>query len=189
MRRVIYLAMVSLDGYIARPDGALDWVIIDEELHTYVNEQQREIGAYLYGRRMYELMAQDWPKAADDPTAPGYILEFARIWKQMPKIVFSKTLTHVEWNATLVRGDVADEIARLKAQPGEDLEVSGAGVAGTLMRHGLIDDYQLFVNPVVLGSGVRPFPASDEALKLRLIETRAFRSGVVYLRYQRTGST
>jgi dihydrofolate reductase len=184
MRRVIYLAMVSLDGFIARPDGALDWVIIDEELHTYVNDQQSEIGAYVYGRRMYEIMAKDWPKAADDPSAPEYILEFARIWKQMPKIVFSKTLAHVEWNATLVRGDIGDEIARLKQGSGKDLEVGGAGVAGNLMQLGMIDEYQLYVNPIVLGSGVRPFPAFDEELKLKLVETRTFGSGVVFLRYQ-----
>src|SRR5512144_1980453 len=137
MRKLIYFSMVSLDGFIARADGALDWVIIDEELHKYVNDQQRELGAYLYGRRMYELMADFWPTGDADPSAPDYVAAFARIWREMPKIVFSKTLDDVGWNSSLVRGDVSGQIGRLKAEPGKDLEVGGAWLTGSLMQLGL----------------------------------------------------
>ncbi len=187
MRKLIYFSMVSLDGFIARPNGDLDWVFIDEELHRYVNEQQRMLGAYLYGRRMYDLMAADWPRLAGDPSAPGYIAEFAAIWKRMPKVVFSQTLERVEWNARLVRGHPAEEVAKLKAEPGNDLEVGGAGLAGTLIGRGLVDEYQLFVNPVVLGSGIRLFPPLERTIDLQLLDTRSFGSGVIYLRYGRAG--
>ncbi len=185
MRKLIYFSMVSLDGFIARPNGDLDWVIIDEELHRYVNEQQAALGAYLYGRRMYDLMAAYWPRLDGDPSAPGYIADFAAIWKRMPKVVFSQTLERVEWNARLVRGHPAEEIAKLKAEPGNDLEVGGAALAGTLIGHGLVDEYQLFVNPVVLGSGIRLFPPLERTIDLQLLDTRSFSSGVIYLRYGR----
>ncbi len=187
MRKLIYFSMVSLDGFIARTNGDLDWVIIDEELHRFVNDQQKALGAYLYGRRMYDLMSAAWPPLDSDPSAPDYIQEFSRIWKQMPKVVFSKTLERVEWNAKLVRGDVAAEIKSLEAEPGGPLEVGGAGLAATIMRLGLIDEYQIFLNPVVLGNGIRLFPPLDRSTPLRLAETRAFGSGVVFLRYERVG--
>lgn len=185
MRKVIYSYMVSLDGFIETPERSLDWIIIDEELHRYINDKQSTIGAYLNGRRMYELMAGFWPTADADPTYPDYIAEYARIWKQMPKIVFSKTLEQVGENARLVRDDLAGEVARLKAQPGKDLDLSGANLAASLMRLGLVDEYQLFVQPVILGSGTRMFPALEEPARLRLVETHTFGSGVVMLHYQR----
>jgi dihydrofolate reductase len=187
MRKVIYLMMVSLDGFVAGPHGEIDWPIIDEELHTFVNEQQRrEIDMYLYGRRIYRLMARDWPPVETDPSMPGYMLEFARIWKAMPKVVFSKTLDRVEWNSRLDRGDnIAQEVARLKAQPGKAMSVSGANLASTFIRLGLVDEYRLFVHPVVLGGGTPYFPPLDDKLTLRLVETRTLGSGVVYLRYER----
>ncbi len=187
MRKVIYSMMVSLDGFIEGPNRELDWHIIDEELHTFVNDQQRAMGAFLYGRRLYEIMVDYWPTADTNPSAPGYEVEFARIWKNMPKIVFSKTLDTVEWNSRLVRDNIAEEVTKLKAQPGNDLTLGGATLASTFMRLGLIDEYQLFVHPVVLGSGTPFFPALDDKIHLRLIETRTFGSGVVYLRYQRAG--
>jgi len=188
MRKVIYLMMVSLDGFVEGPNRGLDWPIIDEELHTFVNDQQRAIDTYLYGRRMYQLMARDWPPVETDPSVPGYMVEFARIWKAMPKIVFSRTLDRVEWNSRLVRGDnIAEEVARLKAQPGKDMAVGGANLASTFVRLGLIDEYRLFVHPVVVGGGTPFFPPLDEPLKLRLVETRTFGTGVVYLRYQPAG--
>lgn len=186
MRKLVYFSMVSLDGFVARPNGDLDWVMVDEEVHTFVNERQAELGGYLYGRRMYELMADYWPTADQDPSAPGYITEFSRIWKKMPKVVFSRTLEHVAWNSRLVKGDVGEEIARLKAEPGKHLEVGGAELAGTVMRLGLVDEYELFVNPVVLGSGIRAFPSLDHSTDLKLVETRTFGSGVVFLRYERS---
>jgi dihydrofolate reductase len=177
--------MASLDGFIETPNRELDWVIVDEELHQYINDQQSSVDTHIYGRRMYELMAKDWPPAGDDPSAPGYIVEFARIWKSMPKIVFSKTLERVDWNSRLVRDDAAKEIARLKAQPGKNLSVGGANLAATLMRQGLIDEYQIFVHPVILGAGTPMFPSLSDRINLRLVDSRTFGTGVVMLVYQR----
>lgn len=186
MRQVIYSLMVSLDGFIEGPNHDLTWAMPDEELHVFVNDQERAIGAHLYGRRTYELMAGFWPTADADPTQPEPIADYARIWRAMPKIVFSKKLDRVEWNARL-GGDIATEVARLKAQPGKDVAVAGADLAASFMRLGLIDEYRLFVHPVVLGAGTPMFPPLDERLNLRLIDTRAFGSGVVYLAYQNAG--
>jgi dihydrofolate reductase len=186
VRKIIYLMMVSLDGFVEGPHGEIDWPIIDEELHTFVNDQQRAIDTYLYGRRMYQLMARDWPPVETDPSMPGYMIEFSRIWKAMPKIVFSRTLNQIEWNSRLTRGnDIAEEIARLKAQPGKDMAVGGADLASTFMRLGLIDEYRLFVHPVVVGGGTPYFPPPAGGLKLQLVETHTFGSGVVYLCYER----
>lgn len=187
MRKVIYWMMVSLDGFIARPNGDLDWVVVDEEIHRFANEQVRGMDALLYGRRMYELMAASWPAVANDPSQPDHMHEFAHIWTPKPKIVFSHTLDKVEWNSRLVRDDLAAEVARLKAEPGGTLGLGGAGIAAAFMRLGLIDEYSLLVNPIVLGSGIPYFPAVDHDISLRLIETRRFESGVVYLHYQDAG--
>lgn len=176
--------MVSLDGYIEGPNKEIDWHIIDRELHSFINNQQTGIGAYIYGRGLYENMTAFWPTADQDPDAPDYVLEWARIWKAMPKIVFSTTLKEVSWNSRLVRGDVAGEIARLKAEPGKDLALGGAKLAATFMKLDLIDEYQLFIQPVVLGSGSPLFSQPEIQIPLRLLETRVFASGVVYLRYQ-----
>jgi dihydrofolate reductase len=186
VRNVIYSPMVSLDGMINGPNGELDWHIIDEELHTFVNEQQRAIDTHLYGRRMYEAMIY-WETANQDPSQPDYVLEFARIWKQLRKIVFSNTLERVQGNARLVREDVADEIAKLKGQPGKDMVIGGASIASSVMRLGLIDEYRLFVHPVIVGSGTPMFQVLGDPIKLRLAETRTFGSGVVYLCYQADG--
>jgi dihydrofolate reductase len=184
MRKVIYSPFVSLDGMIEGPNRELDWHIIDEELHRFVNEQQSAVDTHLYGRRMYEAMVY-WETADQGPSQPEYVLEFARIWKQMRKIVFSRTLEQVQGNARLVRDNVAEEITKLKAQPGKDMVVGGANIASSLMRLGLIDEYRLFIHPVVLGSGTPMFPALGDKIKLRLVETRTFGFGVVYLCYQR----
>ena len=184
MRKVIYSMFVSLDGFIEGPHRNLDWHIVDEELHKYVNDQQSEIDTYLYGRRMYEVMAY-WETADKNPSSPEYEIEFAHIWKSMPKIVFSKTLEQVEGNARLVRSNIAEEITKLKEQPGKDMDLGGPNIASTFMQLGLIDEYRLFIHPVVLGSGTPMFQALDNTINLRLVETRPFGSGVVYLRYQR----
>ncbi|MCC7353301.1 MAG: dihydrofolate reductase [Anaerolineae bacterium] len=185
MRKVIYSLIVSLDGFIETPNRSLDWHSIDEEIHSFVNAQVREMGAFLYGRRLYEVMASFWPTADTDPAAPAYEVEFARIWRDKPKIVFSKTLEKVEWNSRLVRDNIGQEVTRLKAQPGKDMGLGGANIASTFMRLGLIDEYRLYVHPVILGAGTPFFPALDKRINLRLVETHTFGSGVVYLRYQR----
>jgi dihydrofolate reductase len=186
MRKVIYSPMVSLDGFVEGPNREIDWGLVDEELHTYINEQQSQIDTYLLGRRMYEVMTY-WDTAETDLSNPEYILEFARIWQGMRKIVFSKTLEQVQGNARLSRENIVEEIAQLKAQPGKDMGVGGATIAAALMPLNLIDEYELYIHPVVLGSGTRMFQASDHRLSLRLIEFRTFQSGVVLLRYQPAG--
>ncbi len=184
MGKLVYSMMVSLDGFIARPDGDLDWILIDEELHAFANDQARDESVFLYGRRLYETMAAYWPTADADPSAAAVEVDFARIWRPKPKIVFSRTLDKVEWNATLVREVVPDDIRRLKVESDGNLSVGGATLAATFTRLGLIDEYQLLVQPVILGSGARFFPPLDTGIKLQLVETHTFRSGVVYLRYQ-----
>ncbi len=176
---------VCVTGWLHR-DGppSLDWVLIDEEIHTFFNDQARHHGTFLYGRRMYELMAAYWPTADANPAASPVEVDFARIWRDKPKIVFSTTLAKVEWNSRLVKNNLIDEIVRLKAQPGQDLEISGSTLAAVVMPFGLIDEYQLVVNPVVLGSGTPFFPALPQPINLRLVETRPFQAGAVRLRYQ-----
>jgi dihydrofolate reductase len=183
VRAVIYLMNLSLDGFVEGPDGTFAWSRPDEEVHRFHNQQARELGAFLYGRRMYETMA-GWQTMDEDASAPGFVLEFARIWKAKPKIVFSRTLAEVGENCRLVREDVAAEVARLKRQPGGDLGVGGPGLASALARLGLLDEYRLVVYPIVVGSGKRYFPALDHAIPLRLLETRTFGCGAVYLRYR-----
>ena len=188
MRKLIYSMSVSLDGFIADSDGEIDWSAPDEELHRFHNQQMQEMGVHLCGRRLYEVMVY-WETADENPAAAEHELEFARIWKDIPKIVFSTTLEKVAGNARLVRDGVAEEVAKLKEQPGKDLAVGGAGLASTLIKLGLIDEFRLFVSPVVLGGGTPYFPALDERIELELVETRTFGSRVVYLRYRRvTGS-
>jgi len=184
VRKIIYSMMVSLDGMIAGPQGALDWGNPDRELHEYINDQERSVDTHLYGRRMWEVMAAYWPTGDTNPASTDFEVEFAHIWKALHKIVFSKTLPRVEGNATLVRELDVNEIERMKEQPGKDMAVAGADLASTFMRHGLIDQYELYVHPVVLGGGTPMFPALDHPLNLRLVETRTFGSGVLHLRYQ-----
>ena len=183
MRKVIYSMTVSLDGFIAGPDGDISWSPPDEELHWFHNEQVREIGTHLLGRRLYETMVF-WETADQNPSASEVMLDFARIWKALPKIVFSRTLEKVEGNARLLRDNVAGEVAKLKQQPGRDLAVGGAGLASTCIKLGLIDEYRLFVSPVVLGGGTLYVPALDDRINLELVETQTFGSRVVYVRYR-----
>jgi dihydrofolate reductase len=184
MRQLIYSMGVSLDGFIAAPGGNIDWTVPDEELHRFHNQQTRELGAHLLGRRLYEVMVY-WETVEANPEAGEIEVEFARIWTSLPKIVFSKTLEAVEGNTTLLRDGLAEEVARLKEQPGKDIAVGGAGLAAACTRLGLIDEYRLFVSPVVLGAGTPYFPPLDERIHLELVETRTFGSRVVYLRYRR----
>jgi dihydrofolate reductase len=184
MRMVIYSMSVSLDGFIAGPDGDIGWTAPDEELFRFHVQQTREIGAHLCGRGLYEAMLPwETPETWwSDPDAP----EFARIWKAIPKVVFSTTLREVQGNARLASDDVAGEVAKLKAAPGEGvIGVGGAGLAATLIKLDLIDEYRLFVKPVVLGAGTPYFPELDRGIELELVETRTFGSPVAYLRYRR----
>lgn len=186
-RKVIYSMGVSLDGYIVGPDGKFDWSVPDEELHRFHNEQTRELDAHFLGRRLYETMVY-WETADRDPALPDFELEFARLWQELPKIVFSTTLEKVEGKARLASDGLAAEVAKLKAQSGKDLAVGGAALAAGFSELGLIDEFRLFVNPVLVGGGTPFFPPLARRIDLELVETRTFGSRVVYLRYRRVGA-
>lgn len=183
MSKVIYSMLVSLDGYISGRTREIDWTTIDEEFHRFANAREREVDVHLYGRRMHELMADFWWTADRDPTYPDYIAEYARLWQRVPKVVFSSTLTDAGPNARLASGDIVEEVARLKAEPGGTLTVGGATLAASFLRQGLIDEVELYLQPVVLGGGTPMFPELSDLRRLRLLETHTFTSGVVMLRY------
>jgi dihydrofolate reductase len=183
MGKLIYLMNVSLDGYVETPDHSLDWTNVDEELHLWFNEQMRRLDASLYGRRLYELMADYWPTAGADPSATPAELDFARIWNAMPKIVFSSTLRDVDWNSRLAHGDVSEELERLRAEFDGDLDVGGPTLASAFIQRDLVDEYGLVVHPVILGAGTPFFPRLERPIRLRLIETRTFANGATYLGY------
>lgn len=185
MRKIILFMSVSVDGFMEGPNREIDWHQVDDELHSHFNEQLATMGAFLHGRVTYELMAEFWPTADSDPAITGPMAEFARIWRDMPKFVFSRTLQRADWNTTIMRDVVAEEIRELKAQPGGDLALGGADLAAAFMRHDLIDEYRLYVHPVLIGRGKPLFPASEARTPLALAETRTFGNGVVLLRYQR----
>src|SRR3954452_17508412 len=173
MGRLLYSMSVSLDGFVDSPDRALSWVRVDEELHRVFNDEARAMRAFLYGRRMYELLAGYWPTADHDPDATPAMLEFAEIWKATPKTVFSHTLREVEHGARLAPDDAVAEVTRLKAADG-DLDVGGPTLASSLIVAGLVDEFRLYVHPVVLGRGTRFLPALDASMDLRLLESRTF---------------
>ena len=183
MRTVIYSMSMSLDGFIAGPGGDIGFTAPDQEQFRFHVEQTPGIGVELMGRGLYEAMLV-WETAETWADADG--LEFARIWNAIPKVVFSTTLDRVEGNARLAGTDVAGEVARLREEPGQGVvSVGGAGLASTLIKLDLIDEYRLFVYPVVVGGGTPYFPPLDRQFALELLETRTFGSGVVYLRYRR----
>ena len=183
MRKLIYSMTVSLDGFIAGPDGAIDWSVPHEELFRFHTQRVRETGVQLCGRRLYETMLY-W-ETAQETSLPEEHVEFAQIWTALPKVVFSTTLESVVGNTRLAREGVGEEVAKLKAQPGKDIAVNGAGLARACMKLGLIDEWRLFVSPVLLGGGTPYFPTLEKGIDLKLIETRTFGSRVVYLRYKR----
>jgi len=185
MRTVIYSMSSSLDGFIAGPDGDIGFTAPDEDLFRFHVEQTRHIGVELMGRGLYEAMLV-WGDPEAAPSGPDE-LEFARIWNAIPKVVFSTTLEQVQGNARLAVDDVASEVAKLKQAPGEGvISVGGAGLASTLIKLDLIEEYRLFVIPVVVGGGTPYFPPLDHAIELELLETRTFGSRVTYLRYRRS---
>jgi dihydrofolate reductase len=185
MSKLIYSMLVSLDGFMEAPGHDIGWTIPDEELHAFANDQARAESVFIYGRKLYEIMAGFWPTADENPSASAVEIDFARIWKAKPKVVFSRTLDKVEHNSRLATGDIAEEVARLKADPGGDISVGGSDLAAEFMRRDLIDEYQILVHPIVLGAGKRFFPPLDDPMDLELVETRTFGSGVVYLAYRR----
>lgn len=184
MGKLIYTFNVSLDGFVETVDHRLDWAVVDDELLTWFNDLSRSLDASLYGRRLYDVMAAYWPTAESDPAATEPEREFARIWNATPKIVFSTTLDAVGPNCRLVSGDVGDRLTELRSEFTGDLEVGGPTLASAFIERGLVDEYGLVVHPVVLGAGTPLFPALRDHIGLRLLETRTFGSGVVYLGYE-----
>ncbi|WP_278262516.1 dihydrofolate reductase family protein [Nocardia sp. AG03] len=180
MRKLIYGIGVSLDGYINDRDGKIDWTDPDDELHQFHNDRYRELEIGLHGRRLYELMAEYWPHVPAD--APPIQRDFGALWTAKPKVVFSRTLPKVGWNSTLVSENAVEVVRELKTGGDGVMEVGGATLAATLMPHGLIDEYQLYVSPMILGGGTPMFPPLDQRIPLRLVETRRFETAVL-LRY------
>jgi len=161
MRSVTYSMNVSLDGYIVGPDGDFDWTAPDEEVFRFVTDEIREVGVYLLGRRLYETMLY-WETADQDPSLDDSMLEWAAIWKPLPKVVFSTTLSTVQGNARLASGGLAEEIERLRAEPGEDeIAIGGATLAAEAAALGLIDEYRPRVYPVLVGGGIPFFPSAS----------------------------
>jgi dihydrofolate reductase len=185
MGNVVLMMSISLDGFIEGPNRELDWHMVDDEVHSHFNEVLGGMSAFLDGRVTYELMAEFWPSADTDPASTGPMIEFARIWRETPKIVYSRTLERADWNTTVVRDVVPAEVMKLKAESDGDLALGGADLAASFMRHDLIDVYRLYVHPVVIGRGKRLFQEPDARLNLQLGETRTFGNGVVLLRYER----
>jgi dihydrofolate reductase len=184
MRRIIGWMSVSVDGFFEGPDGGIEWGLVDDELHQHLNDALRGMSAFLEGRVTYELMEGFWPTADQAPDSTPVMVDFAGIWRDMPKMVYSRTLEQAGPSATIVREVVPEDVRALKAQPGGDMVLGGAVLAAAFEEHGLVDEYRLYVHPVVLGRG-RPMFPPDRRIHLRLIETTRFGNGVVMLRYER----
>jgi dihydrofolate reductase len=181
MAKLIYSALASLDGYVADTDGKWDWAVPDEEVHAFVNELARPVGTFLFGRRMYEvLVAWETLDLAGEPPA---IRDFAEIWRAADKIVFSRTLDSVSSARTRLEREFDPEaVRRLKEEAGHDLAIGGPRLAGQAIAAGLVDEYQFFLAPAIVGGGKRMLP-DDVRLDLELLDERRFASGFVFLRY------
>jgi dihydrofolate reductase len=182
MAKLIYAAITSLDGYIEDADGKFDWAVPDEEVHAFVNDLARPVGTYLYGRRMYETMVF-WESPPDLAAQPPFIQDFAEIWQAADKIVYSRTLQTVGSGKTRIERDFDPEAVRqLKATARRDLTVGGPELAAQAIEAGLVEEYQLFLMPVVVGGG-KGFLGNDVRVNLDLLDERRFRNGTVFLRY------
>jgi dihydrofolate reductase len=186
MRKVLLSNLVTLDGFFAGPKGELDWHIVDEEFNQYAIDLLSKVDALLFGKVTYQLMADYWPAAATNPSTPKSDVEIADKMNNLPKIVFSKTLQEVKWNnSRLVKDNIAEEISKMKQQPGKDMVIFGSGsIVSTLMQHGLIDEYRIIVNPIVLGKGNPLFKGIKDKHNLKLLKTKVLGSGVVILYYE-----
>jgi dihydrofolate reductase len=181
--KLIYSAITSLDGYVADEEGNFDWAAPDEEVHSFVNDLERPVGTYLYGRRMYEVMVY-WETAHTLADQPPIIRDFTEIWQAADKIVYSRTLETAGSARTRIERDFDPETVRqLKASAERDITVGGPDLAAQAIEAGLVDEFQLFVAPVVVGGGKRALP-DNVRLKLELLDERRFGSGVVYLHYR-----
>jgi len=183
MAKLVYSAITSLDGYIADKDGKFDWAVPDEEVLAFINDLERPLGTYLYGRRMYELMVvwETDPSAAEQSPRSH---DFAEIWKAADKVVYSTTLKEVSTSKTQLERDFDPEaILKMKASADRDISVSGPDLAAHAFRAGLVDEYQLFLTPIVVGGGKQALP-DDVRVRLELLDERRFGNGMVYLHYR-----
>jgi dihydrofolate reductase len=184
MRSVTYSMGASLDGYIVGPDGRFDWTVPDADVFRFWIDDIREVGVHLMGRRLYETMLY-WETADQEQSLDDSEVEWTALWKPLPKVVFSTTLSAVQGNARLASGGLAEEIERLRAEPGKgDIAIGGATLAAEAAELGLIDEYRVRMYPVLVGGGIPYFPRNERRVALELVETRTFSSKVVYLRYR-----
>ena len=183
MPKLIYLAITSLDGYVADEHGNFDWAAPEEEVHTFINDLERPVGTYLYGRRMYEVMLY-WDTAHTLADQPPFMQYFAQIWQTADKIVYSKTLDTVSSARTRIERDFDPEAVRhMKVGAGGDISVGGPDLAAQAIKAGLVDEYHLFVAPIMVGGGKQSLP-NNVRLKLELLDERRFGNGVVHLHYR-----
>jgi dihydrofolate reductase len=183
MAKLIYSAITSLDGYVADEDGNFDWAAPDEEVHNFVNNLERPIGTYLYGRRMYETMVY-WETAHTGADQPPLMQDFAEIWQAADKVVYSKTLETASSARTRIERDFDPEaVRRLKASSRRDMSVGGPELAAQAIDAGLVDEFHLFLTPILVGGGKQSLP-NDVRLKLELLDERRFGNGVVHLHYR-----
>jgi dihydrofolate reductase len=183
MARLIYSAITSLDGYVADEHGGFDWSAPDDEVHAFVNDLERPIGTYLYGRRMYEVMVV-WETMHGVPDQPPVVRDYTRIWQAADKVVYSTTLEEPSSARTRIEREFQPEaVRRLKGVADRDITVGGSELAAEAFRAGLVDECQLFLSPVIVGGGTRALP-DGVRLQLELLDERRFGNGVVYLRYR-----
>jgi dihydrofolate reductase len=183
MAKLIYSVIASLDGYVADEDGNFDWAAPDEEVHRFVNDLERPVGTYLMGRRMYEVMRY-WETADTVPDQPAHMVDFARVWQDADKVVYSRTLGEPSTARTRVERDFdPDAVRRLKAAADRDLTVGGPALAAQALAAGLVDECHVFLAPILVGGGTRAFP-DKLRVPLELLEERRFGNGTVYLRYR-----
>lgn len=184
MRDVTYSMAMSRDGYVIGPDGEFNWMLPDEEIFRLTTDEVRGAGVHLMGRRLYETMLY-WETTEQSPVLDFSTTEFAALWRALPKVVFSTALTEVEGNARLATGSLADEIERLRAEPGDgDIAIGGAALAAQVAELDLLDEYRARVLPVLVGGGVPYFAQHGRRVDLELVENRTLGSGVVYLRHR-----
>lgn len=182
MSKLTYLMIQSLDGYIADDSGNFGWAEPDEEVHSFINDLEREIGTYLYGRRMYEVMTA-W-ETLSLSGQPDYMRDFAQMWRATDKIVYSRTLGAVSTPRTRIERDFdPDEVRKIKAAAERDLNIGGPNLAADAFEAGLVDECHLFLAPIVVGGGTQSLP-DKVRMTLELIDERRFESGMVYLRYR-----
>jgi dihydrofolate reductase len=186
MRKLILFMHTSLDGFVGGPNGEMDWINVDEEIFEYAGDRTNEADAALYGRVTYQMMDSYWPTAGDSPQASKHDIEHSKWYNQVEKIILSKTMKNTgQKKTTFISENVAVEISKIKQQPGKNILIFGSpGAAHSLMRENLINEFWLFVNPILLGKGIPLFDSMDEHRQLRLLKNKAFSSGVVCLHYE-----